>query len=67
MIRQVILGVVLKRAVADKHGVSHTWLSSVVNSTAGRDYARHLLDLTERYTAALGALGMVPDDIIRPR
>lgn len=52
---------------AQVHSIPRSELSRAYNSAEGKAYAQHLRELCDQYTAALVALGMVPDDIIRPR
>lgn len=52
---------------AKVQGISRQTVSTAYNSEAGREYVAHLRDRINQYTAAMVVLGLVPDDIVRPR
>jgi len=65
-IRLIVMGLSVTES-ARVHGISRQTISTAYNSEAGREYVAHLRDQINQYTAAMVVLGLVPDDIIRPR
>lgn len=65
-VRLVVLGVTVTDAAA-LVGVERVRLSRALNSPEGREYLVHLRDLCDHYTAAMGVLGLLPVDVIRPK
>lgn len=62
-IRAIFVGMRVRDA-AELHGVGRTYMSMVYHSEAGQAYLRHLMDLTNQYTACMVALGLQPSDIV---
>lgn len=63
-IRLMVAGVRSSDA-AEIHGLARVEMSRAYRSPAGQEYAAHIRNLCEHYTAALHVLGLVPADITR--